>query len=53
MLVQATVNLGNLRATLQAEPAQAFIIAVPTPFKDGHKPDLSHIHSAAKTIVLY
>jgi UDP-N-acetyl-D-mannosaminuronic acid dehydrogenase len=50
MLVQATVNLGKLRATLQAEPAQAFIIAVPTPFKDGHKPDLSYIHSAAKTI---
>lgn len=50
MLVQATVNLGKLRATLKAEPAQAFIIAVPTPFKDDHKPDLSYIHSAAKTI---
>jgi UDP-N-acetyl-D-mannosaminuronic acid dehydrogenase len=50
MLVQATVNLGKLRATLEAEPAQAFIIAVPTPFKDGHKPDLSYIHSAVKTI---
>jgi len=50
MLVKATVNLGKLRATLEAEPAQAFIIAVPTPFKDGHKPDLSYIHSAVKTI---
>ncbi|WP_297823823.1 UDP-N-acetyl-D-mannosamine dehydrogenase [uncultured Paraglaciecola sp.] len=50
MLVQATVNIGKLRATLLAEPAQAFIIAVPTPFKEGHKPDLSYIHSAAKII---
>ncbi|WP_340676900.1 UDP-N-acetyl-D-mannosamine dehydrogenase [Paraglaciecola sp.] len=50
MLVQATVNIGRLRATLEAEPAQAFIIAVPTPFKDGHEPDLSYIHSAAKAI---
>ena len=39
-----------MRTTLQAEPAQAFIIAVPTPFKEGHKPDLSYIHSAVNTI---
>lgn len=50
MLVQAAVTLGKLRATLVAEPADAFMIAVPTPFKDKHKPDLSYIHSAAKTI---
>ena len=50
MLVQAAVTLGKLRATLVAEPAEAFMIAVPTPFKDDHKPDLSFIHSAAKTI---
>jgi UDP-N-acetyl-D-mannosaminuronic acid dehydrogenase len=50
MLVQATVNIGKLRATLEAETSQAFIIAVPTPFKEEHKPDLSYIHSAAKTI---
>jgi len=50
MLVQAAVTLGKLRATLVAEPADAFMIAVPTPFKDNHKPDLSFIYSAAKTI---
>lgn len=50
MLVQAAVTLGKLRATLIAEPAEAFMIAVPTPFQDNHKPDLSFIHSAAKTI---
>lgn len=50
MLVHAAVKEGFLRATLQAEPAQAFLIAVPTPFKDDHEPDLSYIHSAAKMI---
>jgi len=50
MLVHAAVKEGYLRATLQAEPAQAFLIAVPTPFKDNHEPDLSYIHSAAKMI---
>ena len=43
ILVHAAVKDGYLRASLQAEPAQAFLIAVPTPFKDDHEPDLSYI----------
>lgn len=50
MLVQAVVQQGYLRATTKPEPAEAFLIAVPTPFTDGHKPDLSYIESAAKAI---
>ena len=50
ILVHAAVHEGYLRATTQPEPADAFLIAVPTPFKDGHKPDLSYIESAAKAI---
>ncbi len=50
MLVQSAVTTGKLKATLIPEPADAFIIAVPTPFKDGHKPDLSYIESAVKKI---
>lgn len=50
ILVHAAVHEGYLRATLTPEPADAFLIAVPTPFKDGHKPDMSFIESAAKTI---
>jgi UDP-N-acetyl-D-mannosaminuronic acid dehydrogenase len=50
MLVQAAVTAGYLRATTTPEPAEAFLIAVPTPFTDGHKPDLSYIESAAKSI---
>lgn len=54
MIVHAAVKEGYLRATLDPEPADAFLIAVPTPFKaeDGkeHVPDLKYIESAAKAI---
>lgn len=50
MLVQAAVHGGYLRATLTPEPADAFLIAVPTPFLEGNKPDLSYIADAAKAI---
>lgn len=47
MLVQATVQQGYLKATTVPEPADVFLIAVPTPFKDGHKPDVTYIEAAA------
>jgi len=51
MVVQAAVKQGYLRATTTPEPADAFLIAVPTPFKgNNHEPDLSYIESAAKAI---
>ena len=50
MLVQAAVSAGKLKATLEPEPADAFIIAVPTPFKDNHEPDLSYVRSATAAI---
>jgi len=50
ILVRASVNTGHLRATLIPEKADAFMVAVPTPFKGDHKPDLSYIESAVKSI---
>ena len=55
MVVHAAVTEGYLRATTKAEPADAFLIAVPTPFLVGkeqgdHEPDLSYIESASKAI---
>lgn len=49
-VVHSTVTSGALRASLSAEPAQAFLIAVPTPVAADHAPDLSYIQSAAGTI---
>lgn len=52
-LVRRVVEAGTLRATLAAEPADAFIIAVPTPIH-GHgvaaRPDISYVEAAAREI---
>ncbi|RDE22567.1 UDP-N-acetyl-D-mannosamine dehydrogenase [Motiliproteus coralliicola] len=50
MIVHAAVNEGYLRATTTPEPADAFLIAVPTPFKGDYEPDLRYIEAAAKSI---
>ncbi|VWB06347.1 UDP-N-acetyl-D-mannosamine dehydrogenase [Burkholderia lata] len=50
MLVHAAVKQGYLRATTTPEPADAFLIAVPTPFTEGNKPDLGYIEAACRSI---
>jgi UDP-N-acetyl-D-mannosaminuronic acid dehydrogenase len=50
ILVRAAVQIGNLRAVTTPENADAFMVAVPTPFKGDHEPDLTYIESAAKAI---
>jgi UDP-N-acetyl-D-mannosaminuronic acid dehydrogenase len=49
-VVHAAVTRGDLRATTQPEAADAFLIAVPTPFKDDHQPDLRFVKAAAESI---
>jgi UDP-N-acetyl-D-mannosaminuronic acid dehydrogenase len=49
-LVSAAVQSGYLRATMLPEKADVFMVAVPTPFKGDHEPDLSYIQSAAESI---
>jgi UDP-N-acetyl-D-mannosaminuronic acid dehydrogenase len=49
-LVHKVVAEGYLRASTKPQPADAFLIAVPTPFMDGFKPDVSYVESAAKAI---
>lgn len=60
MVVHAAVHEGYLKATTTPEPADAFLIAVPTPFKKESgassaddqtpEPDLSYIKAASKAI---
>ena len=50
LLVQSAVKEGYLRASLTADDADTFLIAVPTPFKGRNEPDLSYIESAANSI---
>ncbi|MBT2749411.1 MULTISPECIES: UDP-N-acetyl-D-mannosamine dehydrogenase [unclassified Lysobacter] len=48
--VRAAVSGGFLRASIQPESADAYLIAVPTPFKNDHEPDLRYIEAAAKAL---
>lgn len=50
ILVHAVVTEGYLRATTAPEASDAFLIAVPTPFKGDHVPDLSYVEAAAIAI---
>ena len=50
LLVHDAVADGKLRAATEPEAADAFIIAVPTPFTDNHKPDLSYLMAAAESL---
>jgi UDP-N-acetyl-D-mannosaminuronic acid dehydrogenase len=50
VLLRKVVQAGKLRASLKPEPADAFILAVPTPFKGDNEPDLKYIEAAALAI---
>lgn len=49
-LVRDVVAQQKLSAQLTPTAADAYIVAVPTPFKDNHEPDLKYIESAAKAL---
>lgn len=48
--VHTAVTGGYLKASLTPEPADAFIMAVPTPFNDDYSADLSYIKAASEAI---
>ena len=50
IIVRGVVSEGFLRATTRPEPADAFLIAVPTPFKAEHEPDVAYVRAAAESI---
>lgn len=50
ILVKSAVNSGNLTVSPEPAPADVFILAVPTPFKDNHVPDISYVEAATRAI---
>ncbi len=50
-VVQAAIRSGNLVIRSQPEPADAFIIAVPTPFYEDKRADMRAVISATEAIV--
>lgn len=49
-VVKMAVKGGFLRATTTPVEADAYLIAVPTPFKGDHDPDMAYVEAAAKSI---
>ncbi|MFC0226070.1 UDP-N-acetyl-D-mannosamine dehydrogenase [Serratia aquatilis] len=49
-VVKEAVDGGYLQAVTKPVAADAFLIAVPTPFKGDHEPDLAYVEAAAKSL---
>ncbi len=49
-VVNGAVAEGKLRAALVPEPADAFVVAVPTPITADRRPDLSHVEAAVRAL---
>lgn len=49
-IVKRAVEEGYLRAQTEPTASDAFLIAVPTPFKDNHEPDMQYVLAAARAI---
>lgn len=52
-IVKDAVQKGNLRAVTKPEPADAFFIVVPTPFKQNHRADITYVESATRSVIPY
>lgn len=50
-LFQAAIGSGNLIVGVEPQAADVFIIAVPTPFLEDKRADLSYVRSAAEAVV--
>lgn len=53
ILVKSAVHSSKLKASLQPEKSDVFILAVPTPFDHQHQPDLSYVKAASIAIASY
>ena len=49
-LVKTAVGSGRLIAATTPSPAEIFILALPTPFRGDHEPDLAYVEAGTKAI---
>lgn len=50
-LAAKVVNNGWLKAKLEPEVSDAFLIVVPTPFTGDHEPDISYVEAATRNVI--
>ncbi|WP_438349867.1 UDP-N-acetyl-D-mannosamine dehydrogenase [Paenibacillus sp. FA6] len=53
IMVKAAIQSGQLHVSSEPEEADIFIVAVPTPFQDDHKPNISYVYDATMAIAPY
>ncbi|MBP6218933.1 MAG: UDP-N-acetyl-D-mannosamine dehydrogenase [Oligoflexales bacterium] len=53
ILLKSAVQSGRLKAHTSPTKADIYIVAVPTPFRENHLPDLSYVESATRTLAPY
>lgn len=49
--VSKAVKDGYLKASLEPQKADAYLIVVPTPFKEKNEPDISYVEAATKAVM--
>lgn len=47
------IKLGTLKAFTEIQPADVYLIVVPTPFKDDYSADLSYVDNAVQSLIPY
>ena len=52
-LAAKVVQHGGLRAQLEPEASDVFLIVVPTPFTGDHEPDISYVAAATQSVIPY
>ena len=50
-MARLVIKNGYLKASTNPVQADVYLIAVPTPFKENHVPDLSYVESAVKNLI--
>lgn len=50
-LCRQVVDSGRLKAAMQPEVSDVYLIVVPTPFKGNHEPDISYVETATRTVI--
>lgn len=50
-LCRKVVSKGMLNASTTPQPSDVFVIAVPTPFKENHEPDISYVEAAVGSVI--
>jgi UDP-N-acetyl-D-mannosaminuronic acid dehydrogenase len=53
VLVRSAVQSGRLRASVRVEPADVFVLALPTPLQPDKRPDISYVEAGARAIAPY